>query len=205
VLEEIRATIRRCRHGMLVTTACMLGALACAAWPHGPIVSLQPCSVEQSPSDRPAGLGRSTTSTTYLPCGIGSNKASWTTVHCRTRNARSRTDPTTFVETDDGSQTTRRAPVEIKHPGVQRRRANPTHHWPADRRGTRSCNSGSVQGVCMSMGPPPRYRDSLWRPAQAVMLHVPAHLGDLDSVELPRHSYSSTKTRCAIESCGSKN
>jgi hypothetical protein len=49
VLEEIRATIRRCRHGMLVTTACMLGALACAAWPHGPIVSLQPCSVEHVP------------------------------------------------------------------------------------------------------------------------------------------------------------
>jgi hypothetical protein len=31
VLEELRATIRRCPHGMLVTTACMLGPLACAA------------------------------------------------------------------------------------------------------------------------------------------------------------------------------
>ena len=49
VLEELRATIRRCAHGMLVTTACMLGPLACAARPHGPIVILQPCSVERVP------------------------------------------------------------------------------------------------------------------------------------------------------------
>ena len=49
VLEELRATIRRCAHGMLVTTACMLGPLGCAARPHGPIVILQPCSVERVP------------------------------------------------------------------------------------------------------------------------------------------------------------
>jgi hypothetical protein len=49
VLEELRATIRRCAHGMLVTTACMLGPLACAARPHGPMVILQPCSVEHVP------------------------------------------------------------------------------------------------------------------------------------------------------------
>jgi hypothetical protein len=49
VLEELRATIRRCAHGMLVTTACMHGPLACAARPHGPIVILQPCSVERVP------------------------------------------------------------------------------------------------------------------------------------------------------------
>jgi hypothetical protein len=34
---------------MLVTTACMLGPLACAARPHGPKVILQPCSVEHVP------------------------------------------------------------------------------------------------------------------------------------------------------------
>jgi hypothetical protein len=34
---------------MLVTTACMLGPLACAARPHGPILILQPCSVERVP------------------------------------------------------------------------------------------------------------------------------------------------------------
>jgi hypothetical protein len=49
VLEELSATIRRCRHGVLVTTACMLGPLACAALPHGPIAILQPCSVEHVP------------------------------------------------------------------------------------------------------------------------------------------------------------
>jgi hypothetical protein len=49
VLEELRATIRRCAHGMLVTTACMLGPLACAVRPHGPVVILQPCSVERVP------------------------------------------------------------------------------------------------------------------------------------------------------------
>jgi hypothetical protein len=48
-LDELRATIRRCAYGMLVTTACMLGPLACAGRPHGPIVILQPCSVEQVP------------------------------------------------------------------------------------------------------------------------------------------------------------
>jgi hypothetical protein len=34
---------------MLVTTACMLGPLACATRPHGPMVILQPCSVEHVP------------------------------------------------------------------------------------------------------------------------------------------------------------
>lgn len=57
VLEELRATIRRCAHGMLVTTACMLGPLACAAQPHGPIVILQPCSVEHVPIGSPRWIG----------------------------------------------------------------------------------------------------------------------------------------------------
>src|ERR1700704_509032 len=34
VVEELRATIRRCKHGVLVTTACMLDPLTCAARPH---------------------------------------------------------------------------------------------------------------------------------------------------------------------------
>ncbi|HUO39431.1 MAG TPA: hypothetical protein VMU34_17025 [Mycobacterium sp.] len=52
VLEELRATVRRCGHGVLITTECMLGALACAARPHGPaaMVILQPCSVDRRPS-----------------------------------------------------------------------------------------------------------------------------------------------------------
>ena len=33
VVEELRATIRRCKHGVLVTTACMLDPLTCAAPP----------------------------------------------------------------------------------------------------------------------------------------------------------------------------
>ena len=33
VVEELRATIRRCKYGVLVTTACMLDPLSCAAQP----------------------------------------------------------------------------------------------------------------------------------------------------------------------------
>src|ERR1700720_3264272 len=49
VLEELRATIRPCGHGMLATPAGMLGPAAGAARAPGPIVILQPCSVERVP------------------------------------------------------------------------------------------------------------------------------------------------------------
>jgi hypothetical protein len=51
VLDELRATIRRCRHGVLVAAGCMLGPLTCAARPDGPgvLVLLQACSTERTP------------------------------------------------------------------------------------------------------------------------------------------------------------
>jgi hypothetical protein len=59
VVEELVATIRRCKHGVLVTTACMLGPLTCAARPHRPgtLVILQPCSVDRVPSGPACWIG----------------------------------------------------------------------------------------------------------------------------------------------------
>lgn len=58
-LEEMRATIRRCEYGVLVTTACLLGRLTCAVRPHGPgmMAILQPCSVDRVPSGRAQWIG----------------------------------------------------------------------------------------------------------------------------------------------------
>jgi hypothetical protein len=51
VLDDLRAAIRRCTNGMLVTTACMLGPLTCAARAEGPgaMVLLQPCTNDRRP------------------------------------------------------------------------------------------------------------------------------------------------------------
>lgn len=52
ILDELRSTIRRCDHGVLLTTACMLGVLTCAPRTHGPgaMVMLQPCSIHRAPN-----------------------------------------------------------------------------------------------------------------------------------------------------------
>lgn len=51
VPSELRATIRRCPHAVLATTACLRGPLTCQAHPHGPGVMLvmQPCAVDRTP------------------------------------------------------------------------------------------------------------------------------------------------------------
>jgi len=51
MLAQLRKSIRRCDHGMLVTTGCLRGTVTCAARPHGPgaVVVMQPCSVERVP------------------------------------------------------------------------------------------------------------------------------------------------------------
>jgi len=51
VLDELRATIRSCPHGVLVAAGCMLGSLTCAARPDRPgvLVLLQPCSIDRTP------------------------------------------------------------------------------------------------------------------------------------------------------------
>ncbi len=45
--EQLRATVRRTQHGMLVTTGCLLGEFTCAARRDrdGAVVVLQPCSM----------------------------------------------------------------------------------------------------------------------------------------------------------------
>jgi hypothetical protein len=115
--------IRRCPHGMLVTTACMLGPLACAARPHrsGPIVILQSCSVEHVPIGSARWIVPISDKTTYMSCGIGLNKASGTAVPCRIGYGRSRAGPTAFVESEDRSPTTRPTPVESKRLGAHHR------------------------------------------------------------------------------------
>jgi hypothetical protein len=51
VVDEIRDTIRRCPHAVLVATGCILGPLACASRPDRPgvLVVLQPCSIDRVP------------------------------------------------------------------------------------------------------------------------------------------------------------
>lgn len=52
IVDELRPTIRRCPHAMLVSTTCMLGPLTCASHPTrcGVMALLQPCT-----NDRVAG------------------------------------------------------------------------------------------------------------------------------------------------------
>ncbi|MGV0047226.1 hypothetical protein ACRU13_22055 [Mycobacterium colombiense] len=46
MIDELRPTIRRCPHSMLVSAACMLGPLTCASRPtgRGVMAVLQPCT-----------------------------------------------------------------------------------------------------------------------------------------------------------------
>ena len=59
VLDELRATIRRCPHGVLVAAGCMLGPLTCAARPDRPgvFVLLQPCSTDHTPTGSATWVG----------------------------------------------------------------------------------------------------------------------------------------------------
>ena len=59
VMAALRATVRRCRHGILVSSACMFGPLTCASRPHGPgsMVLFQPCSSDRTPSGPTRWIG----------------------------------------------------------------------------------------------------------------------------------------------------
>jgi hypothetical protein len=59
VLQKLRNSIRRSRHGILVTAPCLLGKLACTAHTDGPgiMVLLQPCSDDRSPVGPPRWVG----------------------------------------------------------------------------------------------------------------------------------------------------
>ncbi|MGY4711288.1 hypothetical protein ACXDF8_17270 [Mycolicibacterium sp. CBM1] len=54
-VDALRAVVRACPHGMLVTTTCLLGSGFCATRPGGGVIAmLQPCTADR----RPAGPAR---------------------------------------------------------------------------------------------------------------------------------------------------
>lgn len=59
LLQMLRASIRRCPNGMLVTTECLLGHLTCATRPahEGVMLLLQPCSIERTPTGPAQWMG----------------------------------------------------------------------------------------------------------------------------------------------------
>jgi hypothetical protein len=52
LLDMLRDVVRRCPHGVLATTECLLGQITCATRPAdvGAMLLLQPCSVERTPN-----------------------------------------------------------------------------------------------------------------------------------------------------------
>lgn len=56
VSAALKPTIRRCRHGMLVSVRCLLGPALCATRPtDGVVAALQPCTTDRVPTS-PASL-----------------------------------------------------------------------------------------------------------------------------------------------------
>ncbi|OBI44205.1 hypothetical protein [Mycobacterium colombiense] len=48
MIDELRPTIRRCPHSMLVSASCMLGPLTCASRPTGGVMAVvQPCTSDR--------------------------------------------------------------------------------------------------------------------------------------------------------------
>lgn len=52
LIRTLRNVVRRCPHGVLVSTRCLLGEFTCATRRayFGPVLVLQPCSAERAPS-----------------------------------------------------------------------------------------------------------------------------------------------------------
>ncbi|WP_421531224.1 hypothetical protein [Mycobacterium sp. THU-M104] len=59
VVDELRPSIRRCPHGVLVSAACMLGPMTCAARPAGcgVMALLQPCTSARDACRPPQWIG----------------------------------------------------------------------------------------------------------------------------------------------------
>ncbi|MBV8788353.1 MAG: hypothetical protein JOZ00_16910 [Mycobacterium sp.] len=59
VVDELRPTIRRCPHGMLVSAACMLGPVTCASRPTGcgVMAVVQPCTNDRVACGPPYWIG----------------------------------------------------------------------------------------------------------------------------------------------------
>lgn len=56
-MAALGPTVRRCDHGMLVATGCLLGRGVCAPSPTRVTVALQPCTVDRRPQGRVRWLG----------------------------------------------------------------------------------------------------------------------------------------------------
>jgi hypothetical protein len=50
VLEQLRAAVRRCPHGVLVVSRCLLGQFGCATHCSGVTAVLQPCWIDRTAS-----------------------------------------------------------------------------------------------------------------------------------------------------------
>src|SRR6202453_1670965 len=59
VIDELRPTIRRCPHAMLVSAACILGPLTCVSRPKGcgAMALVPPCTNDRVPSGPPRWIG----------------------------------------------------------------------------------------------------------------------------------------------------
>jgi hypothetical protein len=59
LLDMLKDVIRRCPHGVLATTECLLGRFTCATRPTGlgAMLVLQPCSVERDPDAQAQWVG----------------------------------------------------------------------------------------------------------------------------------------------------
>jgi hypothetical protein len=64
LLDALRETIRRCPHGVLLRSGCMLGPVTCRPrWLHphadtsGAIVIVQPCGTDRAPQGIPVRVG----------------------------------------------------------------------------------------------------------------------------------------------------
>ncbi|BBX64700.1 hypothetical protein MSAS_38740 [Mycobacterium saskatchewanense] len=59
IIDELRPTIRRCPHGMLVAAACLLGPLTCASRPtgRGVMALVQPCTGDRAARGQPHWIG----------------------------------------------------------------------------------------------------------------------------------------------------
>ncbi|MFC5995174.1 hypothetical protein ACFQE5_13230 [Pseudonocardia hispaniensis] len=57
LVDALRAMVRASRHGMLVTSGCTLGRLACRLRAPGPLVLVQPCDARRRPTGRAVRIG----------------------------------------------------------------------------------------------------------------------------------------------------
>lgn len=50
VLDALRVAVRRCAHGMLISSGCLLDQVSCAGRTDGVMVLVQPCAADRTPA-----------------------------------------------------------------------------------------------------------------------------------------------------------